>query len=104
MADCASRQKQKSTYDFFVVLEEGEERKFLSRTGQEFSRFLTTLLNLKNLKTGSKMIISTKKKFSKLPGEVLKTAEDSFYATQFNFTMRRGTIVSTINYKLSSNF
>ena len=83
------------------MLEEGEERKFLFRTGLEFSRFLTTLLNLKN---GSKMIISTENKFSKLPGEVLKTAADSFYATQFNFTMRRGTIVSTINYKLSSNF
>ncbi|XP_065934399.1 uncharacterized protein [Magallana gigas] len=83
----------KSTYDLFVVLEEGEERKFLFRTGLEFSRFLTTLLNLKN---GSTMIISTENKFSKLPGEVLKTAADSFYAIQFNFTMRRGTILKQL--------
>uniref|UniRef100_K1RWW2 Uncharacterized protein n=1 Tax=Magallana gigas TaxID=29159 RepID=K1RWW2_MAGGI len=69
----------------------GEE--FLFRTGQEFSRFLTTLLNLKN---GSKMTLSTENKFSKLPGEVLKTAADSFYATQFNFTMRRGTILKQL--------
>lgn len=83
------------------MLEEGEERKFLSRTGQEFSRFLTMLLNLKN---GSKMLISTENKFSKLPGEVFKTAADSFYATQFNFTMRRGTIVSTVNISLNASF
>uniref|UniRef100_K1PUT0 Uncharacterized protein n=1 Tax=Magallana gigas TaxID=29159 RepID=K1PUT0_MAGGI len=42
------------------------------------------------------MILSTKKKFSKLPGEVLKTGANSFYATQFNFTMRRGTILKQL--------
>uniref|UniRef100_A0A8W8MIF2 Uncharacterized protein n=1 Tax=Magallana gigas TaxID=29159 RepID=A0A8W8MIF2_MAGGI len=43
-------QNQISTNDLFFVLEEEEDRKFLSRTGHELSRFLPTFQNLQMLK------------------------------------------------------
>lgn len=53
---------------------------------KEFSRFLTTVLNLRNWR---KKVISRENKFTKFSGEIFKTATDSFLASQFNFSMRR---------------
>lgn len=66
---------------------EGREGKEVSvENWKEFSRFLTTVLNLRNWR---KKVISRENKFTKFSGEIFKTATDSFLASQFNFSMRR---------------
>ncbi|XP_062577088.1 uncharacterized protein LOC134238965 [Saccostrea cucullata] len=59
----------KSQFEFFLVLEEGEERKFTTHTATSFARTFTPLMNMRK---GRIIVVSSDDTFSRKRGDIFK--------------------------------